>query len=78
MKRENSWLKASLVVLWLAFNLAGCAQTGPPQAGTSQLGTAGRDGGAYEKSQKMIWVDPQGSGENTDMQLYIDSQGAGR
>jgi hypothetical protein len=78
MKRQSNLLKASLLVLWLVFNLAGCAQTGPPRAGTSQLGTAIKGGGAYEQSQKAIWVDPHGSGENTDMELYMDSQGGGR
>jgi hypothetical protein len=60
------------VVLALALNLMGCAQTGTTQSGSVS------QGGAYQQSQKAIWVDPQGSGESTDLGLYMDSQGGGR
>jgi hypothetical protein len=62
-------LASVMVALGLALNLASCAQTGTTQTGTVS------QGGAYQQSQKAIWVDPKGSGESTDMQLYIDSQG---
>jgi hypothetical protein len=62
-------LASVMVALGLALNLTGCAQTGTTQTGTVS------QGGAYQQSQKAIWVDPKGSGESTDMQLYIDSQG---
>jgi hypothetical protein len=65
-------LSGAVIVLVIALNLAGCAQTGPPPTGAATLG------GAYRQEQKAIWVDPQGSGESTDMELYMDSQGGGR
>ena len=62
-------LAGVMIVLGLTFNLAGCAQTG-----TTQSGSVSQEG-AYQQSQKAIWVDPKGSGASTDLQLYIDSQG---
>ena len=60
-------------VVLLAINLAGCVQTGNLQSEGAQEGATLES--AYQQSQKMIWVDPHGSGESTDMELYIDSQG---
>jgi Flp pilus assembly protein TadD len=75
MVRKGLILSGVVSVVLLALNLAGCAQTGNLQPGSAQKGA--RQESTYQQSQKMIWVDPQGSGANTDMQLYLDSQGAG-
>jgi len=64
-------LSGVVTALAIVLNLAGCAQTGPSPTGAAALG------GAYQQSQKAIWVDPKGSGESTDMELYMDSQGGG-
>jgi hypothetical protein len=62
-------LASMIITLALALNLGGCAQTGTAQTGI------GTQGGAYQQEQKAIWVDPQGSGESTDLELYMHSQG---
>ena len=64
------WSLSCLVII-LALILAGCAQTGTTQTGTQV--------GPYQQNQKMIWsTDPQGSGQSTDWDQYMDSQGGGR
>jgi hypothetical protein len=72
MTSKSRILASVMITLGLALNLMGCAQTGTTQSGTVS------QGGAYQQSQKAIWVDPQGSGESTDLGLYMDSQGGGR
>ena len=60
-----------IIALGLALNLVGCAQTGTTQTGTQVS--------PYQQNQKMIWsTDPQGSGQSTDWDQYMDSQGGGR
>jgi hypothetical protein len=75
MVRQGLTLWLVITAVLLTLNLGGCAQTGNLQSG-NQPKAAGQES-AYQQSQKMIWADPQGSGANTDMQLYLDSQGAG-
>jgi type IV pilus biogenesis protein CpaD/CtpE len=71
---SKAWaLPGVVIALALALNLAGCAQTGTTQTGTVP------QGGAYQQEQKMLWsTDPQGSGQSTDWDVYMDEEGGGR
>ena len=75
-------LFGAVIVLALVFNMTGCAQTETVQTGTFQKGAAQTgttaQQGAYQQGQKMLWsVNPKGAGQNTDMGIYIDEEGAG-
>jgi hypothetical protein len=67
MNRKNNWLKCSLIVLTLALNLWGCAQT--PTLIID-------DSGNYRKHEDSIMV-PEKSGQDTNQELYMDMEGGG-
>jgi len=67
MERTNGRLKPSLIVLMLALNLWGCAQT--PTIFID-------DSANYRKHEELIMV-PEPSGQDTNRELYMDMEGGG-
>ena len=57
-----------IFALVLVFNLAGCAQNQP---------ILQESGAALKQNEKMEWVDPKGSGQSTDWDMYMDEEGGG-
>ena len=67
MRGKRIWLKPGLMVLSLALNLGGCAQT--PTIIID-------DRGNYRKHEELIMV-PEPSGQDTNQELYMDMEGGG-
>jgi hypothetical protein len=67
MERTNGRLNLSLIVLTLALNLWGCAQT--PTLIMD-------DSANYRKHEELIMV-PEKSGQDTDRELNADMEGGG-
>lgn len=67
MRRKNTRLNVGLVILVLAFSLAGCAQT---QTFLKE------DSAAYDQQEQMIMV-PEPSGQSTDQSIRMDMEGGG-
>jgi hypothetical protein len=67
MHGKRDWLKSSLMVLSLAFSLAGCAQTPAILI----------DDSANIKRHEQLEMVPEPSGQDTNQELHMDMEGGG-